>query len=214
MIKRTLLSIGFVAATVCLQAQNAKSVYINIPDTLSALLTKVNREDFADFLQSKMKANVQNRFDKNSEMKVLTDDYLFVQTTPSSTFQFKLLPINDSTRVICTIKTFCGPACDSEIHFYSMNWKELPTADFLTMPEQRDFFNAVDTTQEDDFIMAVSPITMDLIQADLSKDDQMITFAYTTPQTLGEEDLQKLQQFLKKNPLKMVWEKGHFVAAK
>lgn len=42
-----------------LQAQDIKSVFIALPDSLSPLLTKVNREDFGDFLASGMKAEVK-----------------------------------------------------------------------------------------------------------------------------------------------------------
>ena len=45
-----------------LQAQEAKTLFVNMPDSLSPLLTKVNREDCIDFLESKMKAQVENRF--------------------------------------------------------------------------------------------------------------------------------------------------------
>ena len=38
-----------------LQAQEAKTLFINVPDSLCPLLTKVNREDCIDFLSSKMK---------------------------------------------------------------------------------------------------------------------------------------------------------------
>ena len=51
-----------------LQAQEAKTLFVNIPDSLTPLLTKVNREDCIDFLESKMKAQVENRFGKKSEM--------------------------------------------------------------------------------------------------------------------------------------------------
>ena len=33
-----------------LQAQEAKTLFVNIPDSLTPLLTKVNREDCIDFL--------------------------------------------------------------------------------------------------------------------------------------------------------------------
>ena len=49
-----------------LQAQEAKTLFVNIPDSLTPLLTKVNREDCIDFLESKMKAQVENRFGKKS----------------------------------------------------------------------------------------------------------------------------------------------------
>ena len=47
-----------------LQAQEAKTLFINMPDSLNLILTKVNREDCIDFLESKMKAEVENRFGK------------------------------------------------------------------------------------------------------------------------------------------------------
>lgn len=47
-----------------LQAQDLKSLYIALPDSLSPLLTKVNREDFGDFLASNMKAEVKTVSDR------------------------------------------------------------------------------------------------------------------------------------------------------
>ena len=62
-------------------AQDINSVFISMPDSLSPLLTKVNRQDFADFLSSGMKAVVKNRFEGKSEMLKLTDTYLTVSYT-------------------------------------------------------------------------------------------------------------------------------------
>ena len=102
-----------------LSAQPAKTCFTNMPDSLSPLLTAVNRADFIDFLESKMKAEVTNRFGGKSEMTELTPDYIRVQVTPQSTWQMKLLSVNDSTRLICTVSTVCAPACDSHIKFYT-----------------------------------------------------------------------------------------------
>ena len=44
--------------TCSLQAQEAKTFFKNMPDSLSPLLTAVNRADCIDFLESKMKAEV------------------------------------------------------------------------------------------------------------------------------------------------------------
>lgn len=41
------------------QTQDINSVFISMPDSLSPILTKVNRQDFADFLSSGMKAVVK-----------------------------------------------------------------------------------------------------------------------------------------------------------
>ena len=68
-------AVGLFAST-ALWAQEAKTLFVNMPDSLSPLLTKVNREDCIDFLESKMKAQVENRFGKKSEMTDLSKDYI------------------------------------------------------------------------------------------------------------------------------------------
>ena len=83
-----------------LYAQDMKTLFIAMPDSVAPLLTKVNREDCVDFLASNMKAEVKNRFGKVSELKRLTDDYLFLQTTGSSSMEMKLLPLNDSVKAL------------------------------------------------------------------------------------------------------------------
>ena len=64
-----------------------------MPDSMCLLLTKNNRADFADFLESNMRAQVKNKFENMSEMKTLTKDYLLLETTSASTLQMKLLPL-------------------------------------------------------------------------------------------------------------------------
>ena len=86
-------------------AQDMKSVFLTMPDFMTPLLTKVNKEDFVDFLASDMKAEVRNRFDNPVEMKVLTEDYVLMQTSAVGTLEMKLLPVNDSTKVVCMVKT-------------------------------------------------------------------------------------------------------------
>ena len=117
-----------------LHAQDMKTVFVSMPDSVLPLLTKVNREDCVDFLASNMKAVVKNRFGKQVELKKLTPDYLQMQTSARSTLEMKLLPMSDSTQVICMVNTVCASACDSRISFYTPQWKPLPKEDFLQLP--------------------------------------------------------------------------------
>lgn len=58
----------------------------------------------------------------------------------------KLLATSDTTQVICTVSTACAPVCDSNIQFYTTDWKELPISDFITaMPAMDDFFETPDS---------------------------------------------------------------------
>ena len=67
-----------------LQAQEAKTCFKNMPDSICPLLSAVNRADFIDFLESKMKAEVTNSFGGKSEMTELSPDYIYVKMTPQS----------------------------------------------------------------------------------------------------------------------------------
>ena len=191
-------------------AQNMKSVFVAMPDSMTPLLTKVNKEDFIDFLDSNMKAEVKNRFDGTAEMKVLTEDYTLVQTSEVGTLEMKLLPVNDSTKVICMVKTVCAAACDSEIRFYTSDWKEeLNAQAFLSKPEGNDFFVPNDSVT-DESVMIRKKADMLLMKASLSKEDASLTFIYTTPDYLNAEDKEKLLPYLRKEPIVLRWQDGKF----
>ena len=191
-------------------AQTMKSVFVSMPDSIAPLFTKVNKEDCIDFLDSGMKAVVTNRFGNKSEMKALSDDYVLMQSTSGSSLEMKLLSVNDSTKVVCMVKTVCASACDSEVHFYTSDWSgELPMADFLTMPDARMFFLPIDSVIEE-YELIRKKADMHLVKASLSKDDASLTYIYTTPDYLNKEDREKLLPYLRKEPIVLKWQEGKF----
>ena len=208
--KGRLLLIAVLFCAMPLFAQNMKSVFIAMPDSITPLLSQVNKEDCVDFLDSNMKAEVTNRFGGKAEMKVLTDDYVLMQTTPGSTLEMKLLPVNDSTKVVCMVKTVCASACDSEIRFYASDWsKELSMDDFLQRPDVEAFYLPQDSITEE-YTLTRKKADMDLMKASLSKDDASLTFIYTTPEYMNKEDKEKLLPGLRKEPIVLQWQDGKF----
>lgn len=195
-----------------LQAQEAKTCFKNMPDSICPLLSAVNRADFIDFLESKMKAEVTNSFGGKSEMTELSPDYIRVQMTPQSTWQMKLLPVNDSTKVICTVSTVCAPACDSHINFYTTDWKELPAASYLpALPAMDDFIiQAPDTVDIYEYQAARRQADMLLVKTDLSSKDTALTFTFTTPDYMEKEAAEKLKPFIRR-PIAYTWNQGRFI---
>ena len=186
--KKTLFVIGMLLCGLSLYAQDMKTLFIAMPDSVAPLLTKVNREDCVDFLASNMKAEVKNRFGKVSELKRLTDDYLFLQTTGSSSMEMKLLPLNDSVKVICVVNTVCGPACDSEVRFYNTDWQQLAKEDFIQLPSVGAFYLPVDTLTDEAYAAIREKADMELVKATLSEDKPIISFTYTTPEYLAKTE--------------------------
>lgn len=195
--------------TMSVSAQEMKTIFVNLPDSIEPLLTKVNKEDCVDFLDSGMKAVVKNRFDRSAELKVLTSDYLQMQLSDVSTLELKLLPLKDSVRVICMVKTVCASACDSDIRFFDTKWNELDASDFLKYPVEDVFYLPLDSLTDDvQELRAKADIC--LMKATLSADDSSLTWEYTTPLTLHKDDREKLIPLLRKEPLTMQWVEGRF----
>lgn len=213
--KKILLLILMIC-TCSLQAQDMKSLFIAMPDSLAPLLTKVNKEDFGDFLASNMKAEVKNRLGKNSEMLKLTADYLDLKMSESSEVQMKLLPVNDSVKVVCVVHTYKGPATDSSIRFYNTQWEELPLSSYLTLPKEDAFYKApVAEADQETYYNLRKQADMYLFVAKLSEKDNTLLYSYTTPDYLDKETAEKLKPFLNAEPLKYIWTgEGRFEAAK
>ena len=191
-------------------AQDMKAVFIQMPDSIVPLLTKVNREDCVDFLASNMAAKVKNRFDKQAELKVMTDDYLQMQLTEVSSMEMKLIPLNDSVKVICMVKTYCASACDSEIRFYTTDWKELSAMERFQYPSS-DMFIQMTEAISDESKMLLNKLDVKMYKLSLIPDETALLVEYATPQYLNSEDREKLLPYLRKEPLKYIWKEGRFV---
>lgn len=207
-----LLILGVCSFTPLWAQQEAKTLFVNMPDSLSPLLSAVNRADCIDFLESKMKAQVDNRFGGKSEMTDLGKDYIRIQMTPLTTWQMKLLAVNDTTNIICTVSTACAPACDSHFQFYTTNWEELPASNFVTIPSMDAFFVTPDSTAAYGFENALLQADMELVKADLSKVDSVLTFTLATLDYMEKETAEKLKPFLRR-PLVYVWKEGKFISS-
>ena len=208
--RRRLLIIVSIFCALSATAQNMKSVFVSMPDSIAPLLTQTNKEDCIDFLDSNMKAVVKNRFGNEAEMKALTENYVLMQTSPVGTLEMKLLPVNDSTNVVCMVKTVCASACDSEVHFYTSDWsKKLDAKNFLQTPEADAFFLPNDTLTDEDALIR-KKADMHLMKVSLSKDDASLTYIYSTPDYLNKEDREKLLPHLREEPIVLRWQDGKF----
>lgn len=193
-------------------AQQAKQYFVSMPDTILPLLTEINRADCIDFLESNMRAIVTNRLDGKSEMTTLTDNYIEIKLSEQSSWQMKVLALNDSTQVLCTVFTACAPACDSHIKFYTTQWESLSLADYIqTMPTLSDYLPQLNETDYDiQTLNAVKQADLLLIKMQLSADDNTLVCSFDTPQYMEKSAAQKLTPLLQK-PIVYNWNSGKFV---
>ena len=142
-------------------------------------------------------------------MLKLTDDYLKLQITESSSEEMKLLPLNDSVNVVCVVRTFSGPANDSQISFYSTDWKGLSLDDFISLPKHEDFYqqstDSLNTVSKNDFTNE-----MFIMEAELSDVDNSIVFRCNTLEAIGKENAELMKPYMI-DSLKFDWKGGKYV---
>ena len=205
---KTLITIIlFLACGVCstASAQDARTMFLTIPQQLLPLLSYNSRADLVDYAEANMTARTRNELYGESELKVLTADYLLLETTSSSTMQMKLLPIGDKT-VVCVVKSVKAESVDSCISFYDSSWNELATADYFAVPSIRDFFAPEGATADN---LAICDIY--LVSLTLNPTDCSLVAEYTMPAYMSEDEAAEIAPLLRK--LIYVWENGRFVLA-
>lgn len=183
--------------------------FTTMPDSVMPLLTKNNRLDFIDFLDSKMEAVVTNRMDGKSRMERLTDDYLLVSYTQSSNVEMKLLPVNDTTDVLCMVTTLKTTVNDSRVCFFDEGWRPLDSSEHFMEPTLKDFRTDEVSDSAD---MAWKKLDVPFKSYSLSPDHTILTCRITAVDYLNKEDRQAVLPYLKCDSITYSWENGRFVA--
>jgi len=124
-----------------LSAQDIEKYYVNIPDALNPTLTKQNRLELLEYHKAKQSDSIINRFGNTAYLLSLDtiSELVVVKNTASSTFEMKVLNLDDSTRVIAIIRTICGPICQSTVEFYDTAWNSTPLQ--FIIPKAIDWLN-------------------------------------------------------------------------
>ncbi|MEG1728630.1 MAG: DUF3256 family protein [Bacteroidaceae bacterium] len=207
--KRFLSMVCLVCCVVCANAQTITDVFTAMPDSLQPLLTKTNRLDLIDFKKSKMKAEVTNNLNGKTELKELTDHYLSLVLTPVSLCEMKMLPIED-TYILCVVKTIKAVAQESEVAFYSLDWKKLDTAIYLKYPMLSAFWKKPNKKLENAYHRAQKIYSVPYLEVHLKANTADLTMHLNLDELLIEER-KEVSDFLHKDFV-LSWQNGKFQA--
>jgi hypothetical protein len=171
-------------------------IFVRVPDSLVQTLDKDLRTTLIDFWADENKnAIVRNNLGGQSELKELSDDYLFLQTSTGNSIEIKMLPINEYYNILCLVNTGCAPACDSGISFYTVDWKSLKNSYFPPITESA-FFKSNPTDSCSD---KIESLDMHPIKLALNKDNLKLTATYSIGQYLNKEDFENLKPCLQES---------------
>ena len=180
----------------------------SMPDSVMPLLTKNNRLDFIDFYDAKMEAMVTNRMEGKSRMNVLTDDFVLISYTASTDVSMKLLPMNDTTHILCMVTTVKAAVDDSRIAFYDTQWKALDVSECITEPHIDDFRS---TLQNDSAQWAWDKMDIFFRTYNLCPENTELRCVLTTMEHLSKEDREEVSPYVRKGPLVYRWINGKYL---
>lgn len=187
-------------------SRTMKDFFKEMPDSLLPVLTRENRLDCVDFIESSMKANVKNRFGELSSLQTLTETYAKLSLSSSSQVEMVLLSQGTDT-LVCMIRTWRLPLPQSEVSFYAMDGSPVGASKYLTLPTEKDFIRsdarreaAADVLQRAD---------VPLVSATLDSNSRDLTFSIRLDG--GNPDLKRdLQPYILEK-LTYHWRDGRFV---
>ena len=111
---------------------SVRDVFKNAPATLLPTLSENNRLDMIDFVDSNLRAIVDNLLGGKSEMTALTDDSISLKISNALQMTILLLkplqqPVDSISQVICVAQTFGtdSTSLSTKIDYYTQNWVKM-----------------------------------------------------------------------------------------
>jgi hypothetical protein len=194
-------------------ALNASAQYIapfftTMPNDILPYLSVNNRKDLIDLFNAGKTAKVENLLKGETTLKALDENYIKLQLNASAVAEMKLLPLNDTAKIIAVIKTVSGKAADSQIQFFTSSWQKISIAELLPKITLNDFINkqALATNQDS---TALQTLDIAFISFSFSKDSDELTVSLDTENYLSKEDYKRVAPLLYPT-FKLKWANGKF----
>lgn len=186
---------------VAARAADLRTLFVGMPDSIMPTMTKSDRMDFLDYMDSGMRARVRNKLGGESVMTAFSDRSLTVMTSQSGRVEMVLFPLKNGENLICIIKTVTARYEDSRIQFYSEDWKSVPVEELIELPGFDDYLTKKALSSDSlDVFKKMSMLRLQSVAAV----DGGLEFRYSSLEDLGEE-AERYKSWFKPEPLRYIW---------
>ena len=183
------------------RAADLRTLFVSMPDSILPTLTKSDRMDFLDYMDSGMKARVRNKLGGESVMTQFEENMLSIQTSQAGRFDLVLLKKGKNETLICIIRTVNAKYDDSRLSFFTEDWKPVPTEQLIELPKLDDYLTK--EALKSDSLDVFKKKSMLRLQS-IVPVDGALEFRYTSLDDLGE-DADKYRSWFKPTPLRYTW---------
>lgn len=208
------LVIGLTMA-MAMEARPMREIWTSLPDSLLPYVDRNHRLEMVEFIDMNLNGDVDNLFGGKSEMDTITTDYIGLTLSQSSSMQIKRLPVAGGDSLLCVVKTYLGPAAESEVAFYHQDWT--PASVMLSLDSAGTarwmprLLVKPDTMSEEHFVHYKTFISPYIVGARLSPDDDNLELRLSLPMPVREEK-QALEAMTPSFSLRWDAEKQNFCA--
>jgi hypothetical protein len=197
-----LITFMFIFLCQSLLSQEIEKLYVNMPDVLNPTLSRQNRLELIEYHKAHQSDSTANRFGNQAHLILMdaVNQHIVVKNTLNSTFDMKLLTLEDSTLAIGIIRTVCAPICQSSVEFYDTAWSKVPMQ--FTLPKAIEWFDLKSFPAEGlDLSWVKNLMNVSFVSLSFSSDNLQIKAMNNTLFFLSEADRKTIQSYIKEKPI-------------
>lgn len=192
-------------------SKSLDSLLCSMPDSIVPQLNKNLRIELIELKEMGVRSEVTNLLNSSTQLDTLTNNYLHLSIDSLMSLQIKKLPYEDKDTILCIIKSYTFPSGESEISFHHQDWSTIPATSIMEGNNIQEWAGELmtrpDTMPENQFLELSQLIEPQMIQAELSPDDNTITFHLSTP-FVGKDKKEQIDTILLQRKLK--WQESSF----
>lgn len=185
-------------------AEPIDSLFAKVPREVLPMFDRTARLDMLDLYNSKLAAKAENTYGGQSEMRRKTDDFIELRLTDVSTWQMKILPIEQDT-IICCLLSIEAMGTTTSISYYNQNWKPINTPS--PAPQFADFISRTSDIPSLRKSALCNILRQQPIAASLSYSTRTIAFAIST-EGLTPSEQEEVRPLL--HSVTYTWENGQW----
>ena len=199
------LGVWLLLLSMVAHAGNVEKYFVTTPQTVLPLLSQKQRIELLEYYKDDKGDSIENRFRKQSRMLLFDtqNQYLKLQTTPSTTFElFILQPDTVTPPVIGIIRTVCAPVCHSSVTFYDSVWQTVPTP--FDIPKATAWVDTDALTENEDVAFLMQPFaSVNFISLQYDAENATFTAFNNNLDYLNTEEREKISPFVKQEGIKI-----------
>ncbi len=145
---------------------------------------------------------VQNRLQGTTTIDTLTTDFGRFRLSSSHDLQMIRLPRENGDSIVCLIDSYSAPAVKSNVSFYDLDWKELPSTGLFPTIDPQTLVQKPDTMSLETFQDLSSWADTTLVEINYNIEENALEVSLSIPY-VADDEKEQIKVIIRKR--KLIW---------